>query len=220
MKPDSTPGNIDRAEGRPLSRNAHSPGRLGTYATMGVLAGSVPLPWVPDAIARRLRGAMVHDVAARHGLSITPEARKVLCEPSGMEGPRGLLGQAIKFAAGKALARFGPLALVQPFRTGLATFILGHLFQRYLDAARTDRAVRIDVDEARRVRQAIDQALVHMITAEVRPAPDDASTSPEDLRDPTTAVFDSAFIAAASLPSWFLRRLEAAFDDVYARARP
>ena len=219
MKPESPQGNLDRAEGRPLSRNAHGPGRLGTFTTIGVLAGSVPLPWIPDALARRLRGAMVHDVAARHGLSLTPEARAILSEPSGIEGPRGVIGQAIKFATSKVLARFGPLALINPVRTGLATFVLGYLFNRYLEATRTDRAVRIDIEEARRVRQAIDQALFHLVTAEIRPASDDAPNAAEDLRDPTTAVFDSAFIAAASVPGWFMRRLDAAFDDVYARAR-
>jgi hypothetical protein len=218
MKPDSTQGSLDRAEGRPLSRSAYGAGRITTFATMGVLAGSVPLPWVPDAIARRVRGAMIHDVAARHGLSVTPEARAVLCEPSGMEGPRGVMGQAMTFVATRLLSRFGPLALVQPVRAGLATFLLGHLFHRYLESTRSERAVRIDVEEARRVRRAIDRALIHMVTAEVRPAADDGASAPEDLRDPTTAVLDSGLIAAASFPGWLLRRLDAAFDDVYARA--
>jgi hypothetical protein len=218
MKPESPQGNLERAEARELSHAAHDAGRISTYATMGVLAGSVPLPWVPDAIARRLRGAMLHDMAARHGLSLTPEARAVLCEPSGMEGPRGVMGQAMTFVATKILSRFGPLALVQPVRAGLATFLLGHLFRRYLENTRAERAVRIDVEEARRVRRAIDQALFHMVTADVRPTPDDAASAPEDLRDPTTAVVDSGFIAAASFPSWLLRRLDAAFDDVYVRA--
>lgn len=214
--PDET---IDRAAGRPLTRGAPGPGRIASFATMGVLAGTVPLPWVPDVISRRVRGAMVHDVAARHGLSLTPEARSVLAEPSGTEGPRGVVGQATVFVATKVLARFGPLGFLPPVRSGVATFLLGYLFHRYLETARADRSVRIDVDEARKVRRAIDQALLHMVTADVHVSPDDGASAPEDLRDPTTAIFDSAIIAVAGAPSWLLRRLDAAFDDVYARAR-
>ena len=74
-----------------LGRPQFGGGRLGTYTMMGAASGVVPLPWVPDAIVRRVRGALIHDLTARHGLSLTPEARTVLIEPSGADGPRGFI---------------------------------------------------------------------------------------------------------------------------------
>ena len=94
---------------RPVDR-----GRLGVYAAIGASVGTIPIPWLPDAFARRVRGALVHDVAARHGLSLTREARDLLAEPSGPDGPRGLLVQAVRFfgarVALRALTSFGPFA--------------------------------------------------------------------------------------------------------------
>ena len=66
-----------------VGRRQLSSGRLGTYTILGGVTGIVPLPWVPDAIARRVRGALVHDLTARHGLSLTPEARSLLADVVG-----------------------------------------------------------------------------------------------------------------------------------------
>ncbi len=195
-----------------------STGRVGTYTLLGAGAGVVPVPWVPGVIARRVRGAMVHDIATRHGLSLTLPARKILCEASSVEG-RGVLAQGITFAATRLLGRFGPLGALQPVRTALATFLLGHLFQRYLETARTDRAVRIDADEARRVRRAIDQSLVYALTIE-SPAPrDETPFTPEDFRDQPTQIVDGILIGLAGLPAWTIHRVEAAFDEVLTNIR-
>jgi hypothetical protein len=199
-----------------LARNASGPGRVGTYAMLGAAAGSVPLPWLPDAVTRRVRGALAHDIAARHGLSITREARDLLAEPAGTEGPRGIGGQAVRFFTRRVLGRFGPLAMVGPIRGGLETFVLGHLFARYL-ASRTERAVRIDVEEARVVRRAIDRALVLAVSPEVSARLEGAPRSPEELRDGPTQMLDSVLMTVAGAPEWILRRLEAAFDEAVAR---
>jgi hypothetical protein len=202
---------------QPLSLQPLSAGRVTTYAALGAVAGSVPVPWVPDALTRRVRGALAQDIAGRHGLSLTIEARAVLSEPSGTEGPRGFGGQAIKFITGRVLGRFGPLGIVPPVRTALETFVLGHLFARYLDRARTEHASRIDVAEARRVRRAIDQAVVHAFSAEVHSALDEMPEPAEELRDPITKFIDTALMTTAGLPGWIVRRVDAAFDDVLPR---
>jgi hypothetical protein len=189
-------------------------GRLGVFSTLGALTGAVPLPWLPDTLARRVRGALLHDVAARHGLSLTPEARDVLSEPSGTEGPRGIVAGALHYLGLRLLVRLGPLAVVPPLRAAVQTFVLGHLFNHYLDTARTERAVRVDVEEARRVRQAIDHALVHAVTVAEARAEGAPAAAPEDLRDATTAMIDGVLTAAAGLPGWLLRRLEAAFEEL------
>lgn len=202
-----------------LGRRQLGTGRLGTYTILGAATGIVPLPWVPDAMVRRVRGALVHDLSSRHGLSITPEARNVLVEPAGTEGPRGILSQGVTFAVTRVLGRFGPLGLVSPVRSALGTWVLGHLLQRYLETARTQRSVRIDIEEARRVRRAIDQALLYALTTEARASREDPPIPPEDLREPSMQLVDGVLVSIASLPGWLVRRLEAAFDEVLSSVR-
>lgn len=194
-------------------------GRLGTYTVLGAASGIVPLPWIPNAIVRRVRGALAHDITARHGLSLTPEARDVLADPLAGDGAKGVLSQGVAFAVTRVLGRFGPLSAVPPVRSALGTFVLGHLLQRYLDTARTTRAARIDVDEARRVRRAIDQALLYALTTEANASREDPPRPAEDLRDQTTQLVDGVLITMASLPGWLVRRLDAAFDEVLASVR-
>ncbi len=202
-----------------LGRRALEVGRLGTYTVMGAASGVVPLPWIPDALARRVRGALVQDLASRHGLSLSPDARAVLIEPGGAEGPRGFLSQGVTFAVTRILGRVGPLALVPPVRSAIGTFVLGHLLHRYLDGARAVRTLRIDVEEARRVRRAIDQALLYALTTDAHDSREDKPFSAEDLRDSTTQFVDGVLISVASLPGWLVRRLDAAFDEVLASVR-
>ena len=192
-------------------------GRLGTYTVLGAACGIVPLPWIPDATVRRVRGALVHDLTSRHGLSLTPEARSILVEPNGTEGPRGVLSQGAKFAVGRVLGRLGPFAMIAPVRSALGTYVLGHLLQRYLETARTARSVRIDIEEARRVRRAIDQALIYALTTDA--AREDRPFAPEDLREGNEQLVDGFLISIASLPGWLVRRLDAAFDDVLSSVR-
>jgi hypothetical protein len=199
--------NLARAHTAPIGG-----GRLGIYSALGALTGAVPLPWIPDALARRVRGALVHDIAARHGLSLTQEARDIFAEPSGVEGPRGILRQVGRFVVMKMLARVGPVAFLTPVRDALGTYVLGYLFNRYVEESRADRAVRIDVEEARRVRQAIDRALVHAFTA--APKPDEIATAPEELRDSATQLVDGVLQLVAAVPELLVRRLDAAFDEL------
>jgi hypothetical protein len=194
-------------------------GRLGTYTVLGAVCGIVPLPWVPDATVRRVRGALVHDLTSRHGLSLTHEARTILVEPNGTEGPRGFLKQGATFAISRVLGRVGPFAFIPPVRSALGTYVLGHLLQRYLETARTVRAVRIDVEEARRVRRAIDQALIYALTTEAKGSREDPPFAPEDLRDNGEQIVDGVLISIASMPGWLVRRLDAAFDEVLSTVR-
>ena len=202
-----------------VGRSQLGSGRLGTYTVLGAVCGIVPLPWVPDATVRRVRGALVHDLTSRHGLSLTHEARTILVEPNGTEGPRGFLKQGATFAISRVLGRIGPFALIPPVRSALGTYMLGHLLQRYLETARTVRAVRIDVEEARRVRRAIDQALIYALTTEARGSREDPPFAPEDLRNNGEQIVDGVLVSIASMPGWLVRRLDAAFDEVLSSVR-
>jgi hypothetical protein len=211
FRQDSQDAVLSAVRSRPVDR-----GRLGVYAAIGASLGSVPVPWLPDALARRVRGALVHDVAVRHGLSLTREARDLLAEPSGPDGPRGLLAQAMRFfgarLALRALTSFGPIAFVWPLRNALGTYLLGHLFDRYLELARTERAVRVDVEEARRVRLAIDGAILRSLTVVTPPL--EEPTIIDDQRDAGAVVVDTVLGLAAGLPARLMSRLEAAFDEL------
>jgi len=193
-------------------------GRLGVYVALGASAGAVPLPWVPDSLLRRVRGALVHDFASRRGLSLTSEAREVLAEPSRADGSHGWLSQAARYVgirlAVRTLARFGPVAALWPLRTALRTYVLGHLFDRYLELVRTERAVRIDAAEARRVRAAIDGALARAVSVGTSTTPE--PTVIDDQRDPLTALVDELLGVAAGVPGRALHRLDAAFDELLA----
>ena len=221
----STPLTREPAEARHVvGTTAGSPvdaSRLGVYAAMGATVAAVPLPWLPDSLARRVRGALVHDIAVRHGLSLTRDAREVLSEPLGPDGPRSLLAQAARFLgarfAVRTLTRFGPLGMVWPARAALLTWTLGHLLDRYLEQSRMERAVRIDVEEARRVRQAIDGALARALTVESPAALE--PTAIDDQRDAMTALVDGLLGLAAGVPEWLVKRLDAAFDDLLTHAR-
>ncbi len=202
-----------------VGRSQLGGGRLGTYTVLGAVCGIVPLPWIPDATVRRVRGALVHDLTSRHGLSLTHEARTILVEPNGTEGPRGFLKQGATFAISRVLGRVGPFAFIPPVRSALGTYVLGHLLQRYLETARTVRAVRIDVEEARRVRRAIDQALIYALTTEANGSREDPPFAPEDLRNNGEQIVDGVLISIASMPGWLVRRLDAAFDEVLSTVR-
>jgi len=195
-------------------RGALGIGRLGTYSAIGAAVTAIPIPILPGSIATRVRGALVHDVCSRHGLSVTPEARRILAKPGLAEGPEGVFGMALRFATTRLFSRLGPLGVIPPIRSALLTYAIGHLLARYLDR-REDASVRVDVDEARRVRRAIESAIAHVVGT---PAPDetDVGSAPEELRDPFTQATDGIIAAVASLPGHIVRRLDAAFDESLA----
>ena len=85
-----------------------APGRLSIMALIGLAAGAMPLPFVPGAVLKRVRGALAHDVAARYGLSLTDEARREMAEPS-RTARSGALLATVAFFARRTLRRFGVL---------------------------------------------------------------------------------------------------------------
>jgi len=191
-------------------------GRIGVYAAIGASVGAVPLPWLPGSLAKRVRGSLLHDIAVRHGVSLTPEARAALADSAGLDTPRGWVEQGVRFVGvrlvARALTRFGPIGMVWPLREAVRTFALGHLFDRYLATLRTERAVRIDVEEARHVRRAIDGAFARAVT--LAPEPVEEPTPVDDQRDAMTALLDGLFSLAAGVPDRLVRRLDLAFDEL------
>jgi hypothetical protein len=198
------------------------PGRVSILALAGMFAGALPLPIVPGRMLKRVRGALVHDVAARHGLSLTPEARAHMAEPSRTSRNGALLATAA-FIARRSLRRLGALGLLPPITAWLEIYALGHLFDRYLARARASQTVRIDEGEASTVRKAVDLAVKRALSPSLSLTPRGPETAPsEELRDMPTRVIDGILLFAAALPQHVQRRLETAFDLVLAeeRAKP
>jgi uncharacterized protein (DUF697 family) len=200
-----------------LARDSIAKSRMGAYSAMGALTAVVPLPWVPDFVLQRIRGTLLHDVAAAHGLSLSEEARAILAEPWSSSLPRGVLGQAARFLVARVTTRLGPLGWLSPARSAFSTFMVGHLFERYLEMARTDQAIRIDEAEAKLIRKAMDASIKLFVTMEGSSPFQNIARAPEDLREGRTQLVDGVILSLASLPSWVVTRLEAAFDDALSR---
>ncbi len=197
---------------------AAMPGRLATLALLGGFAGALPLPLVPAALLRRVRGVVVHEVASRHGLSLTDEARAALADPP--EGtPRGALLSTVFFAVRRIVGRLGALGVLPPLAAWGEVASLGLLLDHYFANVRAVGLVRVDAVEAKRVRSAIDAAVARALSPSLDvPAAPAQAEAPEDLRDDATRLTDTVLLAVASVPSHARRRLEAAFDAVAARA--
>jgi len=207
----TTPNAIDAT-----ALGAAPPGRLGLLTTFAVAATALPLPILPDRLVSRVRGAIAHDTVARHGLSLTTDARAVLAAPGSLD--RAMAVRAAEMLLKAVLKRLGPLAAAVFVARGLETFALGHLLDRYLSRARAERGTRIQTDEARRARTLIDRALVRAFSPKLRPGIAILPGPVEDVRDEWTRWTDAVLLTGAALPSYVERRLEAAFDEVLAEA--
>jgi hypothetical protein len=204
------------------AKSAPHDGRLAVYAAIGGYAGAIPVPLLPDAVLRRVRGALLHDLAARRGLSLTHDARASLSDPRGSNPTRTLASQALRIVGNglaiRALRALGPFGFVRPLTGAVQTYVLGRLFDRYLDRHRTSHATTIDVAEASLVRAAIDGALARAVTVHIEA---DATPLDTDIdRDIVTALVDDVLGRVAGIPEHLTRRLDAAFDHLIANDSP
>jgi hypothetical protein len=190
-------------------------GRLAVMTAYAIAATAIPLPFVPDRVLQRVRGAVVHDAAARHGLSLTSDARDVLAEPDSETRTR--IVRAAESVARQLLRRLRPLGVLTAASRGIELYSLGLLLERYLSRVRVQGAVRMHLEEARLVRDAIDRAVVRALSPSLRPTLTVMGESHEDLRDEFTRWIDAVLLTTAALPSYLERRLEAAFDEVVAQ---
>lgn len=208
----TTPSSIDAT-----MLDAPQPGRLSVLTAFAVAASVVPLPILPDRFVGRVRGAIAHDTASRHGLSLTTEARAVLAAPGSVD--RAMALKAIEAVLTTVLKRLGPLGAAVHAARGLETFAFGFLFARYLSRHRSERGVRIQADEARHVRGLVDRSLLRAFSPNLQPAVATLPGPIEDVRDEWTRWTDTLLLTTASLPGYLERRLEAAFDQVQAEAQ-
>jgi hypothetical protein len=191
-----------------------APGRLSVMALIGLAAGALPVPFVPGAILKRVRGALAHDIAARYGLSLTDEARREMAQPS-RTARSGALLATVAFVTRRTLRRFGILGVVPPLAAWLEVYAVGILFDRYLERVRASQTLRIHEGEAKLVRNAIDGAISRAFSPKLHLPPRLGVSEPaEELRTLPTRLFDGVLLATAAIPDHLRRRLEAAFDAV------
>jgi len=193
-----------------------SAGRLAILSGFAVAASAIPIPFIPERLIATVRGSVAQDVAARHGLSLTRDARDALAQARGESPARLLAKRVVGLVSKTILKRFGPLGVLTGAATSLEVFALGHLFERWIEHHRGSKSVRIHEGEARRVRALIDRATVHALSPSVTAKQLPTSAAVEDLRDEFTKYIDAVLLASAGLPGWVVRRLETAFDEVVA----
>lgn len=192
---------------------ALAPGRLSTLALVGGAAGVLPLPFLSWTALRRVKGAVAHDIASRHGLCLSKEAREALAAPLGGQRPTALLS-TFAYLAKRTIGRLGPLGIVPPLSAWLEVYALGLLFDRYLAKVRVSNTVRIEVVEAKRIAALIDRSIRRTISLKSQASPGTPTSMPaEDARDPATRIFDAILLGLAAVPHSAQRRLESAFDE-------
>lgn len=205
-EPDSTPTEIGNA-----------PAEGGRLAILSLFAGAmsaIPLPFVPDHLVARVRGAVVHDVASRHGLSLTPEGRKALADAAPGQWRSALAKRAVSMATKRLFRSVGPFAAIGAGVSVFEVFALGHLFERYVTELRGGGAVRVDSDEANGLREVVDRAVVRVTSPALTPRQLRLGGGVEDLRDSVTRWVDTLLLGGAAVPDYVVRRLDAAFDEV------
>lgn len=195
-----------------LVRSGEDTARTITLSLVGLTVGLVPLPFVPDTVVERVRGALVHDIAARAGLSLAHDARDVLAAGSSGTFLRGAAETLLRRVL-RGMLPIGALASVA--RAG-EIYALGHLFERWVSEHRGQGAIRVHREEAEALRACIDRALLRALSPSLSPRNTLEDPPIEDLRDEFTRWTDSAILWAAKVPGYLVRRLDAAFDEAVA----
>lgn len=193
-------------------------GRLAILTGFSLAASAIPIPLLPDRIIFQIRGAIVQDVAARHGLSLTTDGRKALAEASHESAMRDVLKRGLGFLSKTFVKRLSPISKLVTASSALEVFAMGHLFDRYLERHRGSKSVRINNDEAKAVRKLIDTAVSRALSPSLRADPMPLLPPVEDLRDEFTRWIDTLILMGAGLPSYLERRLDSAFDAVIAES--
>ena len=188
------------------------PGRLAVLTGAAMASAVIPIPFLPERFISRVRGAVVQDVAMRHSLSLSEDARGILAAAKAHD--RATTRRAVEGVARYVLRRVRLVGAVATLSYGVEVFALGHLFERYIVRVRKGGPVRIDAEEARRIRSLIDRAVLRAFAPGLRPEPSVVASPIEDLRDDVTRWIDSIVLAGATLPEYIVRRIDAALDAI------
>ena len=121
---------------------------------LGAIAALVPLPFIDDALLRRSRTTLLHELATAAGLrldaaalaALTEAPRRSMVQRAGL----GVLQRALRGAA-------TPLRVAGRARAALETFQLATLLDHY--ARRHHRGLDLDADRAKALRRSFDEVI-------------------------------------------------------------
>jgi hypothetical protein len=200
-------------------------GSVAVYAGLSGLAAAVPVPIVEGIVAGLARGAAMRRVAQRHGVRLTRGARAILAEP----GLRARAGKTDARLLRSLLTRvLPPLRIASRAEDVVATALSAVVLDHYL--ARGGRAPGVLAEgEARRVRDAMDAAIVEGAFAALKDVPNGAvqtlkdalaatRTDDDEDRGLIERAADTLLDGLADAPEELLVRLFDAFDTALARA--
>ncbi len=111
-------------------------GRLAVLTGLSVAASAIPIPFLPDRVVEQIRGAIAQDVAGRHGLSLTTDARAALAHTSSESTIRNAVRKGIGVLSKTVLKRLGPLAALSTAARSVEVYALGVLFDHYVSVHR------------------------------------------------------------------------------------
>ncbi len=199
--------------------------QIAVYAAAAGLATAVPVPFLDVALTGLARGAALRRVAARHGVRLAGEPREVLSRPLSAERRSALQAHLVRRAVAQLVA---PLRIAARMEDALLTFVAALLLDHYLATSPRERGAPIGVEEARRIREAMERAALAGPFASLRDAPHGfwrtivdgvrAAAKPDaEDRTPVERLVDAVLDAAADAPGEVADRMRRAFDAALAR---
>lgn len=207
-----------------LPTSTSTNGFVPVYAIAAGLAAAVPMPFVDSMLARTARGSAMRRVAARHGLTLAPEARRILGEA---ELPKDVRVKGYKVARTVVQRYLFPMIPISRLEDGLAALGSAMLFDSYLRHRPLPQGSVVGVPEALEIRSAIDAALLQGSGDLARSMPEVASrvaketvkvirTTDAEGRRRFEALVDHFLDAIADVPESMLRTLELRLEQQLA----
>jgi hypothetical protein len=133
--------------------------RLTFFSVLGGLCPLIPVPFVDDWALSQVQRRMIGEVARKRGVTLPPEASKILTggEDSGWPGCLGAIGWVFREVVGAILGWlfrtvFYFLTIRRSVRRSAETLHLGYLFDY---ALRREKVQAVAADQARSIRQAV-----------------------------------------------------------------
>jgi hypothetical protein len=133
--------------------------RLTFFSVLGGLCPLIPVPFVDDWALSQVQRRMIGEVARKRGVTLPPEAAKILTgdEDSGWPGCLGAIGWVFREVVGAILGWlfrtvFYFLTIRRSVRRSSETLHLGYLFDHVLQR---EKVATFTADQARSVRQAV-----------------------------------------------------------------
>lgn len=200
-------------------------GFVPVYAIAAGLAAAVPMPFVDSLLARTARGSAMRRVAARHGLTLAPEARRILGEA---ELPKDTRVKGYRVARTVVQRYLFPMIPISRLEDALAALGSAMLFDAYLRHRPMPPGSVVSVADAQEIRKAIDASLVQGSGDLAVSLPEVArriasesysivrSTDAEG-RKRHEALLDHLLDAIADVPEGMLRALELRLEQELAR---